>query len=51
MKKGLLCFILSVLLVFSFAGFSWSDEDALTIMHPDRATRLKWIQWFEDAPR
>jgi len=50
MKKSLLCFILSVAMVFSFAGLSWSDEDALTIMHPDRATRLKWIQQFEDAP-
>ena len=47
MKKGLICFILSAVLIFSLAGYSWSQE---TIMHPDRETRLKWIQWFEDAP-
>jgi len=51
MRKGLFCLILSVALVFSFAGYTWSDEDDLTIMHPDRETRLRWIRDYEIAPK
>ena len=42
---------LSLLLVFTFVGSGWSQEEPCTIMQPDRETRLKWIQRFENAPK
>lgn len=53
MKSRFLSLLLGVLLVFTFAGNTWSKQgdDPCTVMRPDKETRLKWIRAYEDAPK
>jgi len=45
--------VLEIILVLTLAENTWSDKapNPCTIMHPDRETRLKWIQAYEKSPR
>ena len=51
-KKGLLWLVLGFILGLVFVSIAVADEGSYTntIMHPDRETRLRWIESYERAP-
>ncbi|MBC8466682.1 MAG: hypothetical protein H8D55_02475 [Deltaproteobacteria bacterium] len=53
MRKGIPRIILGLVLALAFAQNASADDDlkSYTIMHPDRETRLSWIEAYKIAPR
>jgi len=51
-KKRLLWLVLGLILSFAVVSITGADEGSYTntIMHPDRETRLRWIESYELAP-
>ena len=51
MRKKFFWLFLSVVLLVTFAGTMWAEQDGLGVMRPDDQTRQQWYEAYESAPK